>query len=79
MRGDWGPPIECARTVQMLRNAPMRTLKGFMMNVSVNWESQWLRAKFVDNRSDDEILPTKRGVVPLSNSPGTEITMEAPK
>jgi hypothetical protein len=35
--------------------------------------------KFVDNHSDDEILPTKRGVVPFSNSPGTEITMKTPK
>lgn len=79
MRGDWGPSIECARTVQMLRNAPMRTLKGLMMNVSVNWEVNGCEQKFVDNHSDDEILPTKRGVVPFSNSPGTEITMEAPK
>jgi hypothetical protein len=50
-----------------------------MMNVSVNCEVNGCEQKFVDNHSDDEILPTKRGVVPFSNSPGTEITMEAPK
>ena len=37
MRGDWGV-VECARTVQLLKSTPNKRLKGFIMNMFVNWE-----------------------------------------